>query len=420
MIRFRHARIVAARRFGDAAPGRRQEIRGFLAPGRFDGPPARLLPLGFFERLARAERSGGDLTPTATRNMLISSGLEQAEAELRPCLSTIALDAARSKQLRAQLHRAVELVRPAASPLEAQLLVREQARSIARDVFGDDLLARAREHLTAGGIIVWDGLPIEDRPAGAGEQTLTFGQALAAAIAQGTTQSFGFLQEDAGLHYQRLYPVAGLVDCGKTPDRILPHVDNAMLLPEAQPEAIHLVCVNNDAQSGTIFFTLGAVFQGLREGFADDVIDRLFEPVYVTAISNSFVLDPSAKAITTRPRPILYPNRESGQPTRFLGKGYDMGVQPGLDDAGEYERALAAFQHVLRDRQDLAYSITAQPGQAVSFHQQRMLHGRGPIIVGKYREMVRAYGRFDFTELESRLGRLPPHYIFDGIQLVDR
>ena len=339
---------------------------------------------------------------------------------MRPCLSTIALDAARSKELRAQLQRAVELARPAASPLEAQLLVREQARSIARDVFGDDQLARARQHLIDGGIVIWDGLPIEDRPAQACDPALTCGQALAAVIAQGTTQSFGFLQEDSGLHFQRLYPVAGLVDCGKTPDRILPHVDNAMLMPAAQPEVIHLACVNNDAQSGTIFFTLDAVFRGLREGFADDVIERLFEPVYVTAISNSFVVDPSAKAITTRPRPILYPDRESGQPTRFLGKGYDMEVQPGLDDAAEYERALEAFQCVLRERQDLAYSITAQPGQAVSFHQQRMLHGRGPIIVGKYREMVRAYGRFDFAELESRLGSLPPHYIFDGIQLVDR
>ena len=97
-----------------------------------------------------------------------------------------------------------------------------------------------------------------------------------------------------------------------------------------------------------------------------------------------------------------------------------MGVKPGLDDSPRYEQALAAFQHVLKERQELAHSILALPGQAVSFNQQRMLHGRGSIIVGKYREMVRAYGRFDFRELQSHIGELPPHYIFDGIQLVDR
>jgi hypothetical protein len=214
--------------------------------------------------------------------------------------------------------------------------------------------------------------------------------------------------------------VAGLVHCGKTPDPLLPHLDNAMLVPPAQPEVIHLVCVNNDAQSATIFLSIGAVVRGLLEGFEAGVVDRLFEPAYVTALSNSFAVDPSAKAITTRARPILYRRRERGLATRFLGKGYDMGVKPGIENGAEFEHALAAYQQVLKERQDLAWSITPLPGQAVSFNQQRLLHGRGPIMAGKYREMVRSYGRFDFSELRERLGHLPPDYVFDGIQLVDR
>ncbi|HUY89595.1 MAG TPA: TauD/TfdA family dioxygenase [Pirellulales bacterium] len=334
---------------------------------------------------------------------------------------TISLDAPQRRKLRAELGFAVDRANRGASPLEAQLLVREASHRIARDVFGDALLDAARKRLQSGGIITWSGLPgSELEPADTQGDLLTFGQALAAVIAQGTTLSFGFVQEDEGLHFQRLYPVSGLINCGKTHDSLLPHLDNAMLIPAAQPETIHLVCVNNDAQAGTIFFSVDAVLRGLREGFEASVIDRLYEPAYVTALSNSFVADPSAKSITTRARPILYRGRGKGSPVRFLGKAYDMGVAPEMNDRAAYEHALAAFQQVLKERHDLAFSIMPLPGQAVSFNQQRMLHGRGPIVPGKYREMVRSYGRFDFAELEQRMGRLPPHYVFDGIQLVDR
>jgi hypothetical protein len=305
--------------------------------------------------------------------------------------------------------------------LEAQFFVREASRPIARNIFGDSLLAAARKHLAGGGVIIWDGLPMSDEQSTDTESgMLTFGQAMAAVIAQGVTQSFGFVQEDAGRHFQRLYPVPGLVNCGKTPDPLLPHLDNAMLFPSAQPEVIHLVCINNDARAATIFLSVAAVRRGLLEGFEASVINRLFEPAYVTALSNSFVADPSAKSITTRARPILYCRRGTGSATRFLGKGYDMGVTPEMENGAEHEHALAAYQHVLKERQDLAYSITPLPGQAVSFNQQQLLHGRGPIAQGKHREMVRSYGRFDFSELLARIGRLPPDYVFDGIQLVDR
>jgi hypothetical protein len=243
---------------------------------------------------------------------------------------------------------------------------------------------------------------------------------MAAVIAQGTTQSFGFLQEDGGRHFQRLSPVAGLVNSGKSLEPLAPHVDNAMLLPSAQPEVIHLVCVNNDARAATIFLTIEAVLCGMRDGFEARLVDRLLEPAYVTALSNSFASDHAAKAITTRARPILYRRRGAGPPTRFLGKGYDMSVAPDVAQVAECERALAAYQQVLTERQDLAFPVLALPGQAVSFNQQRLLHGRGAIIPGKRRELVRAYGRFDFAELLARLGRVPPHYVFDGIQLVDR
>ena len=339
----------------------------------------------------------------------------------QPYLLMISLDAAGREELRAQLAPAIARARSSASPLEAQFLAREAARPVARDVFGDCLLAAAREHLAGGGVIIWHGLPICDaRASDAESDALTFGQALTAVIAQGTTQSFGYVQEDSGRHFQRLYPVAGLTHCGKTPDALLPHLDNAMLVPAAQPEVIHLVCVNNDAQAATNFLSVGAVLLGLREGFEARLVDRLFEPAYVTALSNSFVADASAKAITTRARPILYRRLGEGPATRFLGKGYDMHVAPGMENGVEYEQALAAYQQVLKERRDLAYSITPLPGQAVSFHQQRLLHGRGPIAAGKHREMVRSYGRFDFSELMARIGHVPADYIFDGIQLVDR
>jgi TfdA family taurine catabolism dioxygenase TauD len=353
--------------------------------------------------------------------MLAFSELGQVEDALQPALSTISLDAPSSEKLRAKLNLALKGANRSPSVLQAQLCMRQESRVIAREVFGDPQLSRVREQLASGGIVIWNGLPISDRPSVAAVgDLLSFGQALAAVIAQGTADSFGFLQEDGGLHFQRLFPVAGLVHCGKTLDPLLPHLDNAMLIPSAQPELIHLVCVNNDAQAATIFFSIDAVLRGLREGYDASLIDRLFELAFVTALSNSFVADPSAKAITTRPRPILYPRPEEGGPMRFLGKGYDMGVAPELDNRAEYERALAAYQYVLKERQDLAFSIMARPGQAVSFNQQALLHGRGPIVEGKYREMVRAYGRFDFSELKARLGQLPSDFVFDGIQLVDR
>lgn len=338
-----------------------------------------------------------------------------------PRLLTIALDASQRKKLCAELGLIVERAQGCASALESQLLVREAAQDIACDVFGETLLAAARKRLRAGGIVTWTGLPDgEIVPAAAQGGLLTFAQGLAAVVAQGTTLSFGFVQEDEGLHYQRLYPVAGLVDCGKTHDSLLPHLDNAMLIPAAQPEAIHLVCVNNDAQAATLFFSAEAVLQGLREGYEAPVVDRLYEPAYVTALSNSFASDSSAKSITTRARPILYRGGGEGSPVRFLGKAYDMGVALDVSDRAAYEQSLAAFQQVLKHRQDLALSIMPLPGQAVSFNQQQMLHGRGAIVPGKYREMVRSYGRFDFSELRQRIGPLPPDYVFDGIQLVDR
>lgn len=340
---------------------------------------------------------------------------------MRPFSLTISLDDERSRQLRARVRRAMELADRSATPIEAQFLARELARDIARDTFGGGLLATARGHLKHGGIVLWSGLPTQDTPpSDVARDTLTFGQCMAAVIAQATTRSFGFLQEDGGRHFQRLYPVPGTVNSGKTPEPLLPHLDNAMLAPAAQPEVIHLVCVNNDARTSTIFLSIGAVRRGLREGFESRVVDRLFEPAYVTALSNSFVADPSSKAITTRPRPILYPKGGRGAAVRFLGKGYDMAIPQDIDHRGEYEHALAAYQHVLRERQDLAHAITPLPGQAISFNQQRLLHGRGSITLGKYREMVRAYGRFDFSELIARVGHAPPRYIFDGIQLVDR
>lgn len=353
--------------------------------------------------------------------MLAFTESGQVEGALQPDLLRISLDAACSDQLSDRLQLAIQRANRSASALEAQLRMRDEARSIARDIFGDARLSAARQRLTSGGIVLWDELPVSDQQSSVADgDLLSFGQALAAILAQGTADSFGFVQEDGGRHFQRLFPVAGLVHCGKTLDALLPHLDNAMLVPSAQPELIHLICVNNDAQAATIFFSIDAVLRGLREGFDASLIGRLFEPAYVTALSNSFVADPSAKAITTRPRPILYPRPEEGGPTRFLGKGYDMAVEPGLDDSAEYERALAAYQDVLKERQDLAFSIMPRPGQAVSFNQQQLLHGRGPIVHGKYREMVRAYGRFDFSELQARLGRLPHDYVFDGIQLVDR
>lgn len=353
--------------------------------------------------------------------MLLSNGLEQAEGGLHPRLLTISLDAPRRNELHRQLGLAIQRAKRAATPLEAQFRIREESRRIARSAYGDRQLAAARRHLAQGGIVLWDELPISDqRSPDADNELLTFGQAMIAVIAQGTTESFGFVQEDGGRHFQRLYPVAGVVNSGKTCDSLLPHVDNAMLVPWAQPQAIHLICVNNDARTATNFFSMGAVLHGLLDGFGASVVNRLREPAYVTALSNSFAGDPSAKSITTRARPILYRRRGQGLPTRFLGKGYDMGVAPDIDNRAEYEHALAAYQQVLIAREDLAFSITALPGQAVSFNQQRLLHGRGPITPGKYREMVRAYGRFSFSQLQARIGHLPPHYVFDGIQLVDR
>lgn len=338
-----------------------------------------------------------------------------------PCLLTISLNAAQHKKLRTQLGHAMQSAECFESPLEAQFRLRQAARRIARDVFGARLLGTARKHLASGGVIVWDGLPLcEPRPSDSEGDALTFGQALAAVIAQATTHSFGFIQEDAGRYFQRLYPVEGLVNSGKTIAPLLPHVDNCMLAPSAQPQVIHLVCVNNDARAATNFFTIDAVLRGLLDGFDARVIDRLFEPAYLTALSNSFAADPSDKSITTRARPILYRRRNNGVPTRFLAKAYDMGVKPGLDNSAEYEHALAAFQHVLKERHDLAFWMTTLPGQAVSFNQQQLLHGRGPIVAGKHREVVRAYGRFGFSKLQARLGRLPPNYVFDGIRLVDR
>lgn len=358
----------------------------------------------------------------APYNMLLVNGLGQAGGELQLGLLPVSLDQTCSEKLRDRLHAALKTARRAASPREAQFCIREAARPIARDVFGDRLLAAARKQLAKGGLIGWNGLPIESdqQATGAEDELLTFGQALAAVVAQGTTHSFGYLQEDGGRYFQRLYPAPGLVNSGKTVEPLLPHVDNAMLAPWAQPEIIHLVCINNDAQAETDFFTVKAVLRGLLEGFGADVVSRLLEPAYLTAISNSFVNDPSSKSIMTRARPILYRRRGQGLPTRFLGKAYDMAVQPGVNDFAECERALAAFQQVLKERRDLAYTVLAAPGQGFSFNQQRLLHGRGPIVAGKYREMVRAYGRFGFSELAARIGQPPADYVFDGIQLVDR
>lgn len=338
-----------------------------------------------------------------------------------PSLLTLSLDAARRKALQRELGQEMERAKRFQSPLDAQLSLRRAARRIARNAFSPCLLDAARKHLASGGVILWDGLPVcEPLPADSASDALTLGQALAAVVAQATTHSFGFVQEDGGRHFQRLYPVEGLINSGKTIAPLLPHVDNCMLAPAAQPQVIHLVCVNNEAEAATNFLTIDAVLRGLMEGFDARVIERLLEPAYLTSLSNSFAADAAAKSITTRPRPILYRRRNNGVPTRFLGKAYDMSVKPGMENSDEYEHALAAFQYVLKERLDLAFSITALPGQAVSFNQQQLLHGRGPIQAGKHREMVRAYGRFGFSKLQARLGQLPPNYVFDGIQLVDR
>ncbi len=255
-----------------------------------------------------------------------------------PSLLTLSLDAARRKALQGELGQEMERAKRFESPLDVQLCLRRASRRIARNAFSPCLLDAARKHLASGGVIVWDGLPVcEPLPAGSPSDALTLGQALAAVVAQATTHSFGFIQEDGGRHFQRLYPVEGLVNSGKTIAPLLPHVDNCMLAPAAQPQVIHLVCVNNEAEAATNFLTIDAVLRGLLEGFDARVVERLFEPAYLTSLSNSFAADAAAKSITTRPRPILYRRRDDGVPTRFLGKAYDMSVKPGMENRDEYE-----------------------------------------------------------------------------------
>src|SRR5207245_1706176 len=103
------------------------------------------------------------------------------------------------------------------SPLDRQFAIRELGSRIAHVVFGDRLLGMVRSHLAHGGIVLWDGLPsLEMSPDSTDE--LTFGQTLVAVIAQGPTHSFGYQEEDNGRHFQRLFPVAGIKNGGRTPD----------------------------------------------------------------------------------------------------------------------------------------------------------------------------------------------------------
>jgi hypothetical protein len=328
----------------------------------------------------------------------------------------VAIEGQRRAQLRSQINSAMAAVAPS-SLLEAQFTLRELARQIACDVFGGRALAAVRRHLASGGIALWDGLPTADEVTPAAR--MTFGQAIAAVVAQG--ESFGFREEDGGLHYQRLVPVSGVENSGMTPDQLQPHLDNPMLYPWAQPEVIHLVCVENDADVATQFFTMRSVIGGLREGYGEHVVGLLKRNAYLTAISNSFITgDARDKAVFTRARPILYRPSGQGRPTHFLGKSYDMCVLDDIDRRDEYRHALDAYQAVLRNRSELALEIVTQPGQAVSFHQQRLLHGRGPVPAAKHREMVRAYVRFDFSNLLRFVGRVPPLYVFSAIELIDR
>lgn len=307
--------------------------------------------------------------------------------------------------------------------LERQSIVREMAREIAVDGFGQMLIAKARRQLVDGGIVVWDGLPEGDDVEQVEPGMMTFGQGMAAVLAQGLTTSIGYRQEDGGRHFQRLFPVPGMVDSGKTPGELLPHLDNAFLRPWAQPEVIHLVCRNNDAETPTLLFTMPAVLRSLREGYSERVIEMLQQDAFVTSISNSFVASADDKRITTRVRPVLY--RPSGaraaDPTHFLAKSYDVAVPETVEGAEDFRHALDAYQTVLKERQAaIGLPIVARPGQAISFHQQRLLHGRAAIGSSKYREMVRAYGRFDLQLLLRSLRRVPANWILDAWQLVDR
>lgn len=328
----------------------------------------------------------------------------------------------RRKRLVKQVTTALAAVNgdPNSSPIERQFTFREIARKIAKDGFGERLLRKVRHHLRAGGIVLWDGLPTPPDGDANEPGDLTFGEGMVAILAQGTTESFGYCQEDDGRHFQRLFAVPGVTNGGKTPDALHPHLDNAFLFPWAQPEVIHLYCRNNEAEAATIFFTMDAVLRGIRDGYAERVIHLLQQDAYLTAISNSFIKDEGEKDIKTRARPVLYGNHGHGRPTHFLAKSYDMSVQPGLEGEEDHQHALDAYQAVLNSRHELAYSITARPGQAVSFHQQRLLHGRGPIKAEKYREMVRSYGRFNLFKLLCHLRRVPTNLVLNAMELVDR
>ena len=59
------------------------------------------------------------------------------------------------------------------------------------------------------------------------------------------------------------------------------------------------------------------------------------------------------------------------------------------------------------------------PGRVFPCTRPGVLLGCGSIVVAKHREIVRAYGQFDFPELQLRLGRPSPYYIFNGVQIVE-
>lgn len=345
---------------------------------------------------------------------------EEVVGQEQPAMLVHRIDDHARRRLAARVAAAISLASQSASPLEAQFKLRGAGRPIALEAFGRPFLRAARAHLARGGIVRYENLPVtEGAHAVPTDGRPTTGQALAAVISQATTESLGYAQEDNGLTYQRLYPVAGVTNAGRTPGELHMHVDDPFLRPWAMPEVIHLVCVNNDAQASTKFMTMGGVLRGLREGFGDAVVDLLQQPKYVTAISNSFVSEGLSKSVTTRPRPVLDRRRSKGGPTHFLAKAFDISVAPGVEGFDRYERALAAYVSVLKDRPDLAFFVNLRPDTALSFNQVRLVHGRGPIGSSKYRELVRAYGRFSLTVLLAHLGVVPPRYVFDASALID-
>lgn len=330
------------------------------------------------------------------------------------------LDERGNRRLASHLNEMVAMAGRSASPLEAQFRLRVAGRRAALDVFGRSLLGTARAHLKDGNLVQYENLPsTEEEDTNPDDGRPTLGQALAAVISA-TTESMGYAQEDGGRSFQRLFPVPGVVNGGRTPGELYAHLDNPMLYTWAQPQVIHLACVCNYAQAATKFLTMDAVLRGLREGFGDSVVELLQRPSYVTAVSNSFLNGDLDKSVTTRARPVLYGKKAEGGPSHFNAKAFDIEVALDVADRDIYERALAAYVAVLKDRDDLAFTLTLQSRTAVSFNQVRNLHGRGAIGSEKYRELVRAYGRFDFDDLMAYLGSVPPYFVFDASALIDR